>query len=276
MTMITPSYLGETIEYSSLHACRSTLEDPTTRVVFDGPKRTAELSLLNIGDKPATYRISFIHQRMNEDGKLEEIKTGGPGEQFVDDLVRFTPRQVVLEPRVAQVVRLQLRLPAALDTGEYRSHLLFRAVPVAGTSSETTAPATAQQGVSIKITPIYGVSIPVIVRHGATSATAALANLKLQTGPVGVPLISGRINRMGNRSVYGDMQVAFAAHGGAFKPIGRVGGVAVYTPNAGRNFLLKLTPPEGLELRNGALRVTYRQQAEEGGAVLAEGVLTIP
>ena len=33
MTMITPSYLGETIEYSSLHACRSTLEDPTD----DGP-----------------------------------------------------------------------------------------------------------------------------------------------------------------------------------------------------------------------------------------------
>ena len=31
MTMITPSYLGETIEYSSLHACRSTLEDPMYR-----------------------------------------------------------------------------------------------------------------------------------------------------------------------------------------------------------------------------------------------------
>ena len=33
MTMITPSYLGETIEYSSLHACRSTLEDPTCRLL---------------------------------------------------------------------------------------------------------------------------------------------------------------------------------------------------------------------------------------------------
>ena len=33
MTMITPSYLGETIEYSSLHACRSTLEDPTGMTV---------------------------------------------------------------------------------------------------------------------------------------------------------------------------------------------------------------------------------------------------
>ena len=35
MTMITPSYLGETIEYSSLHACRSTLEDPTG---YDGQR----------------------------------------------------------------------------------------------------------------------------------------------------------------------------------------------------------------------------------------------
>ena len=36
MTMITPSYLGETIEYSSLHACRSTLEDPTVRLIDVG------------------------------------------------------------------------------------------------------------------------------------------------------------------------------------------------------------------------------------------------
>ena len=35
MTMITPSYLGETIEYSSLHACRSTLEDPTRAAIAE-------------------------------------------------------------------------------------------------------------------------------------------------------------------------------------------------------------------------------------------------
>ena len=40
MTMITPSYLGETIEYSSLHACRSTLEDPTV---------TGQLSYTHLG-----------------------------------------------------------------------------------------------------------------------------------------------------------------------------------------------------------------------------------
>ena len=41
MTMITPSYLGETIEYSSLHACRSTLEDPTRKQ----PRNTGEAPL---------------------------------------------------------------------------------------------------------------------------------------------------------------------------------------------------------------------------------------
>ena len=44
MTMITPSYLGETIEYSSLHACRSTLEDPTAvaAAAFGGKDRVVE------------------------------------------------------------------------------------------------------------------------------------------------------------------------------------------------------------------------------------------
>ena len=45
MTMITPSYLGETIEYSSLHACRSTLEDPTYLNELSGKERFANLGL---------------------------------------------------------------------------------------------------------------------------------------------------------------------------------------------------------------------------------------
>ena len=50
MTMITPSYLGETIEYSSLHACRSTLEDPTPDIeahLDDMPAPTSRLRVLS-------------------------------------------------------------------------------------------------------------------------------------------------------------------------------------------------------------------------------------
>ena len=44
MTMITPSYLGETIEYSSLHACRSTLEDPTEVLVLENGLRMGDIA----------------------------------------------------------------------------------------------------------------------------------------------------------------------------------------------------------------------------------------
>ena len=54
MTMITPSYLGETIEYSSLHACRSTLEDPTAAGV-----RVQERG--KIGPMPYTITWLFPH-----------------------------------------------------------------------------------------------------------------------------------------------------------------------------------------------------------------------
>ena len=51
MTMITPSYLGETIEYSSLHACRSTLEDPTTLVNRTPPYLQGEFSGATLGGR---------------------------------------------------------------------------------------------------------------------------------------------------------------------------------------------------------------------------------
>ena len=60
MTMITPSYLGETIEYSSLHACRSTLEDPTiTRV---RPRALAHLRISTRTRSPRPVALSILVQ----------------------------------------------------------------------------------------------------------------------------------------------------------------------------------------------------------------------
>jgi hypothetical protein len=246
-----------------------------TRVVLENTKRTAEVNLLNTGNKPATYRISFIHQRMNEEGKLEEVVTPGPDEKFADDLVRFTPRQVVLEPHVAQLVRIQMRLPADLAAGEYRSHLLFRAVPVAAPEAEEKGYGDAK-GINIKITPIYGISIPVIVRTGETSAVAKFEGLQFAQTPEGAPVVVGKLNRTGNASVYGQVLVTFAPKGGPFRTVAQVNGLAVYTPNATRNFAVRLAPPEGTKLANGILKVTYRQMPNDGDKVLAESTLSLP
>ena len=65
MTMITPSYLGETIEYSSLHACRSTLEDPTW--MTDSPP-----CLANFHKQPVFTRGTYDYHLATP----EELATG--------------------------------------------------------------------------------------------------------------------------------------------------------------------------------------------------------
>ena len=75
MTMITPSYLGETIEYSSLHACRSTLEDPTKKEYVRYIRKLAE----HFQCDPATLvenqiREYFLFLRQHKHYKASPMK----------------------------------------------------------------------------------------------------------------------------------------------------------------------------------------------------------
>ena len=56
MTMITPSYLGETIEYSSLHACRSTLEDPTAKAEIAWQDKRGNMGIRFVKLAPQQHR----------------------------------------------------------------------------------------------------------------------------------------------------------------------------------------------------------------------------
>src|SRR3546814_18747123 len=61
------------------------------------------------------------------DGIAEENAT--PAERAALDMIVFSPRRVTLPPHQPQVVRVGVRVPARLPPGEYRAHMLFRAVP---------------------------------------------------------------------------------------------------------------------------------------------------
>jgi P pilus assembly chaperone PapD len=249
-----------------------------TRIVFEGRTRAAELTLLNIGKQTATYRITFSHLRMTETGELKEIETPEAGDHFADDLIRYSPRQVTLDPNVAQTIRLQVRKPENLADGEYRSHLLFRAVP-----PESSQPATSVEsqekptGYSIRLTPIYGVSIPLIVRSGATSAKATLTDLAVRApAAAGEPAtLELKIKREGNQSVYGNLRVLFAPASGKEQVVAAMNGVAVYTPNPERLVRIALQPPPGLTLAKGRLRVSFTR-AEQNGDVLASAETALP
>ena len=238
-----------------------------TRVVFEGRDRSAQVMLVNRASRTATFRILFVQMRMSGSGERVEIDAAGPGERFADPLVRFAPRQVKLEPGVAQTVRLMLRKPADLEPGEYRSHLLFRAVPEPDAGLRVDA--HDDDGLAIQLRPIYGVSIPVIARQGDLSARVALDGLEWTPEAGGRQGLELRLSRSGDRSVYGDLAVLHRSAEGDDTVLALARGLAVYPPNAERRLRLDLTPPPGLDLDRGQLRVEFRESPETPGAVSA-------
>ena len=83
MTMITPSYLGETIEYSSLHACRSTLEDPTPPGGIAGGKaggRARFVVRLGSADEHETRASGRYEMKAGERFLLQSAAGGGFGD----------------------------------------------------------------------------------------------------------------------------------------------------------------------------------------------------
>jgi P pilus assembly chaperone PapD len=256
------------------HALADLMLHPT-RIVFEKNQRTAQLELINNGTEAATFRISLVNRRMSEMGDFSVIDTPAPGEQFADDLLRYSPRQVTVAPGVGQVVRIMLRKPANLAPGEYRSHLQFDKLPDANGATSIETRGAADKEIGVVLTALVGASIPVIVRHGETDANVSLSHLELQKPGVDQKqLLVLQLNRSGNRSVYGDLIVSFTPQGGAEQVIAKVGGVAVYTPNPLRR--AKLALPPGLTLARGALRVTYRERPEAGGKLLAEAAIVLP
>lgn len=242
-----------------------------TRIVFDGEMRNAELALVNRSERAHTYALSFVQCRMNENGEIKEIDKSAPSgqeEHFADTYVRFTPRRIILVPRQVQMVRMLLRKPADLAEGEYRSHLSFRLIPSA---EDAVKPDSVSRGIQIKLVPIYGVTIPVIVRHGSLTATTRLSGLRLDAN--GLHLT---IEREGSRSTYGDMTALWKAPGSKAVAVGAMNGVAVYTPNPKRNVLMALSPPKGVELRGGELIVRYVRLENGAEQLIAENQITIP
>ena len=258
---------------------QSGLQVIPTRIVFEGRKRSAQVNLINQGTKAATYRVSFKNMRMKEDGSYEDVKGALPDEKFAEDLIRYSPRQVVVPPGESQTVRLMLRKKRDLPAGEHRSHMLFRAIPPKNTGEDIESLAGGKGEISIQLIPIFGLTIPVIVRHGKGTATAAMGDLKINEpeNPGDSSTISLSINRQGERSVFGDMIARFKPEkDGEELEVGRVNGIAVFTPNKKRIVNFNLTPPEGVELKRGNLHVVYRQGQAEGDKIFAEKQLRIP
>lgn len=245
-----------------------------TRAVFENNKRFETLTLINRGADSMSYRIEVVQYRMTATGELERIASPDPGQLVATDFIKFFPREVTLAPGGSQNVRVQIRVPENLAAGEYRSHLYFRGVPRQASADSAVDSSGAE--FAVKMTAVYGVTIPVIVRNGALNAAVRLDSLRLiPAGPTRRAMLSMQFLRDGTQSVAGMVRVTYIPPAGDAVEVAAIGGVAVYTPNRNRGFTVALRTPPGLELKGGRLRVEYESSSDASATLLASAETTL-
>lgn len=243
------------------------------RVVFEGKKQKEEISLVNTGTDTAVYSVSFLQYKMTEDGGFEIINKPEEGQLFADPYLRIFPRKVTLAPREAQVIRLQLRKTPDMLAGEYRSHLYFRAekgksplgMEVKG--ADTTL-------MSVQITPVFGISIPIIIRTSDDKVTSTLSNLRVEKLDT-VSNLKFTIKRLGKISSYGDLIAEYIPVQGKSIEIGLVRGIAVYTTVDKRNVSIKLANVKGVDLTKGKIKLRFTSPKDTPYTVYAEQELVL-
>lgn len=257
------------IAASQAHALRVTLK----RVVFDGGSRTEVITLINNSNEPETYRLGWRRMRMTPDRALVNVADDDPAPDLnpSEKFVRFSPRRVTVKPGQAQQVRLMVRYPRDLPDGEYRSHFWIHEEAAARDFDETLKP-EGEKATAIKLEMLTGITMPVFVRKGKLEATATIEDLsaKLQDDKI---LISYKLTREGNKSLYGDME--YTCTGGAKElTLATIRGVGIYTEVDHRNMRLSVPAAEGGLQACPSLKVTFRDEDEEG-KVLADATASI-
>jgi hypothetical protein len=244
------------------------------RVVFEGNKQKETIDLVNMGKDTATFSISFVQKNMKEDGSFVTVEGKDTGQMFADPYLRIFPRRVTLAPGEPQTIMLQFRRNAGMLPGEYRSHLYFRSEreykPLGAKN-----PANDSAILSVQLIPVYGITIPVIIRSGSVKVSANLSDLKLETEHGTAQNLRLTINREGNISIYGDIIIDYFPVQGKSYEIGTIKGVGVYTSINKRNISVKLNNTSGKPFINGVMKVRYISNGDAKPVVYAAGEMEI-
>jgi hypothetical protein len=165
------------------------------------------------------------------------------------DFIQFTPRRVILKPNESQTIRLRALKPDALPPGEYRTHLTITAVPPedAGLTAEQAVTPGSKE-LSVRIMPVFSLSIPLIVRQGDVDVRATLEGphlawdeaplIQAAGKPQKIAAITVVIDRLGHNSVYGNVEVRSGD-----EVLGAVRGVGVYPEVERRSLKVPLLRP---------------------------------
>lgn len=261
------------------------------RVTFDRNHRNATIFVINQGEAPVTIDIAMVDRIMEPDGQIVAAEDAAKKPELAGelaqlhsakDMLQISPRRVTLDPGKGQTIRVRLsNLPDQPTASEYRTHLTVTTVPPRDTG--TTAAAAAGEGgskqLSFKISAIYGVSIPAIVRVAPPQPQAQLTNLHIETldftsdpaaPPKKMTALTLDVVRQGPNSLYGVFEVRVVGQKRGDAPLGAARGVGVYPEIDHRTVRIPLTraPAPGEKLE-----VTFTDDDTSPGKVLAKSTL---
>lgn len=239
------------------------LVSPTSLTLNDR-ERSTSLVLINTGDKTTTYRLGWQEKSALETGGYHNL-TDEEAKSFptASGMIRFSPKQVTLKPDERQIIRIAVRRPKGLEDGEYRSHLLLKALPPKIPESDNV------NGINIKLNVVMSYSLPVIVRQGEIEASVTLNSLALEK-QTKFPraIITAQLNHSGRNSVTGNMVAYWLPYQGAPEQIvARVNGYTIY-PEL-KQHKITLTWPDYTPSQ-GRLRFAFEGVKEFNGVLLAE------
>jgi hypothetical protein len=146
--------------------------------------------------------------------------------------------------------------------------MLFRAIPATPAVEQTQ---DAGNGLKIQLTPIYGITIPIIIRKGNLAATAALANVRMARDNEGQTL-EFDLTRKGARSVFGEIHVTKP---GVSEPLHIAKGIAIYPEIPSRLVSLPLKPEIAAQM-HGEVVVSYYEAPEAGGGLISQVRQVLP
>ncbi|RXE97488.1 fimbria/pilus periplasmic chaperone [Pseudoalteromonas sp. PS5] len=168
-----------------------------TRVVFDERTRTAEIVVLNNSSVYQSYRLSWEEKQALPSGGYKLIQEENAIN--LSSMARVSPSQMRLAPGQRQVVKIALRKPRALGAGEYRSHLLFQALPNGNDGN-------GNQG-TIKLDIALNYSLPIMARHKIDTPNITITTVDV-TDKVTVGL-----SKTGVASAFGTIEAFFKPQG---------------------------------------------------------------
>jgi P pilus assembly chaperone PapD len=284
LAVVATAALPEAAARGQIAPVGANLNVSPNRVVFAPNMRSATVLVFNTGTEPATYNISLVDRVMTPQGAIVAAEDA-PKDlaaaaalaklKSAKEMIVFTPHRVVLAPGENQTIRIIVLRPEALADGDYRTHLTITAVPPpdTGLTAEQAANQAAKT-LGIRLTALFSLSIPLIVRQGPAQPAAGIADVRYQPPITGGPaggVLSFDILRKGASSLYGLIEVREAGAGKSDKPLGALGGVGVYAEIDQRavNVPLAKSPAHGQQLE-----IRYIDEDVKPGQTLATGHFT--